>query len=380
MEDTSQLHHRDLSLLSDDELSNIDPSQFIPQAEEEPEDAESQTQEEDIVANAGDADQEADDETDLEDTDQPADADPESAAPAEDEPAAEGDEPQKQEPETSVDDAIDYKAFYEKVTASFKANGRDIQVTDPDDIVNLMQRGAGFAKKMATLKPSMRVLRTLENHGITEQDLGFLIDLHKKNPDAINKLIKDSGVDVYSLDAEKADTYKSQTQMASDHEIELESVIQDLSATSPTFAKTLDIVVNQWDAQSQATVAGNPQLLQLLDGHMQRGYFDMVMGEVERLRAIGGHIDGLSDFDAYAKVGDALNQRGAFNQAPAQTSQVQTPAAPAPDAQTQPKPQPDLNAKRRAASNPRPKATVQPQTPDIENMSDEEVLNFLSRR
>ncbi|MDT1904204.1 hypothetical protein FPK34_26495, partial [Acinetobacter baumannii] len=77
----------------------------------------------------------------------------------------------------------------------------------PDDIVSLMQRGAGFAKKMATLKPSMRVLRTLENHGITEQDLGFLIDLHKKNPDAINKLIKDSGVDVYSLDAEKATSY-----------------------------------------------------------------------------------------------------------------------------------------------------------------------------
>ncbi|EHU2760842.1 MULTISPECIES: hypothetical protein [Acinetobacter] len=380
MEDTSQLHHRDLSLLSDDELSNIDPSQLIPEAEEELEEAESQPQDKDEVANAEDAGQQADDETDPEESEQPVDTDPESAAPEKDEPAAEGDESQKQELETSTDDDIDYKAFYEKVTASFKANGRDIRVTDPDDIVSLMQRGAGFAKKMATLKPSMRVLRTLENHGITEQDLGFLIDLHKKNPDAINKLIKDSGVDVYSLDAEKATSYKAQAQLATDNEVELESVIQDLSVTSPTFTKTLDIVVNQWDAQSQSTVANNPHLLQLLDGHMQRGYFDMVMSEVERLRAIGGHIDGLSDLDAYAKVGDALNQRGAFNQAPAQAPKVDTPAAPTPDAQTQPEPKQDLNAKRRAASNPRPKATVHTQEPDLSAMSDEEVLNFLSRR
>lgn len=384
MEDTSQLDRRDLSELSDDELSNIDPSQLFSDVADEPVADESQPAG-DIPqeANTDDAGQQAIPEEAPQITDQPDATNPEATAPVEDEPAAEGDEPQKQEQEPAAD-AIDYKAFYEQVTAPFKANGRDISLTNPEDIVNLMQRGAGFAKKMAALKPSMRVLRTLENHGITEQDLGFLIDLHKKNPDAINKLIKESGVDVYSLDTEQAEQYKSQVQLATDQEVDLDSVVQDLSATSPTFSKTLDVVVNQWDLQSRSTVASNPQLLRLLDGHMQQGYFDMVMSEVERLRIIGGHIDGLSDFDAYAKVGDMMNARGAFAQ-PTVQQQVQTqPQAQsplvAPPPVAQPQPNAELNAQRRAASNPRPTPTLTTPEPDLSQMSDEELLNYLPRR
>lgn len=379
MEDNSQLQHRDLSELSDDELSNIDPSQLISAVEEEPVPAESHTEDAQTQeANTDDAGQQAELEDEPQQVEQPVDTNPEPTAPVENEPAAEGNEPQKQEPEAAPADEIDYKAFYEKVTASFKANGREISLTDPDDIVNLMQRGAGFAKKMATLKPSMRVLRTLENHGITEQDLGFLIDLHKKNPEAINKLIKESGVDVYSLDTEQADKYKPQAQLATDHEVDLDSVVKDLSVTSPTFDKTLDVVVNQWDPQSRSTVASNPQLLRLLDGHMQQGYFDMIMGEVERLRIIGGHIDGLSDFDAYAKVGDMLNARGAFNKQQTQP-QAQAPLA-APQPVAQPQPNTELNAQKRAASNPRPTTTTVTPDPDLGTLSDEEVLQFLSRR
>lgn len=387
MEDT-QLDRLDLTQLSDDELSNIDPSQLISEAEEVSVEPEPQPEADTQVANTDDAGQQAQPDMETQPVDEPEDTEPEAAAPVEDAPAAEEVEPQKQEPEPTSDDAIDYKAFYEKVTASFKANGRDISLTDPDDIISLMQRGAGFAKKMATLKPSMRVLRTLENHGITEQDLGFLIDLHKKNPEAINKLIKESGVDVYSLDTEQADQYKPNVQMASDNEVDLESVIQDLSATSPTFDKTLNVVVNQWDDHSKGTVASNPHLLRLLDGHMQQGYFDKVMGEVERLRIIGGHIDGLSDLDAYAKVGDMLNARGAFNQAPATVAatsqplaqpQAQAPLA-APTSVAQPQPNTELNAKRRAASTPRPTATTVTPDPDLSTMTDDEVLQFLSRR
>lgn len=387
MEDT-QLDRLDLTQLSDDELSNIDPSQLISEAEEVSVEPEPQPEADTQVANTDDAGQQAQPDMETQPVDEPEDTEPEAAAPVEDAPAAEEVEPQKQEPEPTSDDAIDYKAFYEKVTASFKANGRDISLTDPDDIISLMQRGAGFAKKMATLKPSMRVLRTLENHGITEQDLGFLIDLHKKNPEAINKLIKESGVDVYSLDTEQADQYKPNVQMASDNEVDLEAVIQDLSATSPTFDKTLNVVVNQWDDHSKGTVASNPHLLRLLDGHMQQGYFDKVMGEVERLRIIGGHIDGLSDLDAYAKVGDMLNARGAFNQAPATVAatsqplaqpQAQAPLA-APTSVAQPQPNNELNAKRRAASTPRPTATTVTPDPDLSTMTDDEVLQFLSRR
>ena len=383
--DEKQLDLRPLEELSDDELSNLSPAQLAAYGTEEPAAVEPQAQEETIDPTTEElATPQVEEVEEPEVVEQAQLTDPEVPAPQAEVPPAEVTTPEPQKSETPPTDEVDYKGFYEQVTASFKANGRDVQFQDPGEIISLMQRGANYAKKMATLKPSMRVLRTLENHGITEDKLGYLIDLHNKNPEAINKLIKESGVDVYSLDAEKADNYQPQVALASDKEVELDEVVRDLTATSTTFQQTLDVVANKWDMQSRQFIVQNPKVLELLDTHKQLGYFDLVTGEVERLRMIGGHIDGLSDFDAYRQVGDAMNARGAFNHIaqskPSQdASGVTTPlAAPVPVAPPQPKP--ELNAQRRAAGAPKPVSAAPTTEPDYAAMSDDELLAALSPR
>lgn len=206
---------------------------------------------------------------------------------------------------------INYKEAYEKVFAPFKANGKEIQARSPEDVIALMQMGANYNKKMATLKPNLKILKLLENNNLlTEDKLSFLIDLDKKNPEAIGKLIKDSGLDIYSINTEEPN-YVPPKRSVSDQDIELDMVLEDIRDT-PTFTKTLSVVGSEWDTESQRIVKDTPQLLRVINNHISMGIYDQIINEVERQR-IFGKLNGVSDIEAYRKVGDEINARGGFD-------------------------------------------------------------------
>ena len=269
---------------------------------------------------------------------------------------------------------INYEAEYKRLLAPFKANGRDIQVESVDDAIALMQMGANYNKKMAALKPNLKLMKMLENNGfMSEEKIGFLIDLGKKDPAAINKLVKDSGLDPMDLDPEKAKAYKQTTYAVDDREIELDTVLDDLQGT-PTYTRTLDVVSNKWDVASKQTVSQNPQLLKVINDHIASGIYDLISTEVERGRMLG-RLNGLSDIEAYRQVGDAIQARGGFNHL--SKPQIQKPDTQAPVI-VPPKPKKveddKLKDKRRAASSTQPAA---PRTDTLKDfnplsMSDEE--------
>lgn len=250
----------------------------------------------------------------------------------------------------------DYKAEYQRLLAPFKANGKEIAIGSVDDAISLMQMGANYNKKMAGLKPSLKMMKLLENSGLlSEEKIGYLIDLEKKNPAAINKLIKDSGIDPMDLDAEKANGYTPNTYTVDDREMELDSVLDSIQET-PSYNRTLDIVSTKWDGASKQVIAGAPQLLKVINDHVQSGIYDTIMQEVERGRMLG-RLDGLSDIDAYRQVGDAIQARGGFN--PKVQGSSPNPGKPAPvSGNAAPKPsQADedrLREKRRAAGSTKP--------------------------
>ena len=248
--------------------------------------------------------------------------------------------------------AVDYKAEYERLLAPFKANGKDIAVNTVDDAISLMQMGANYNKKMAALKPSLKMMKLLENSGLlSEEKIGYLIDLEKKNPAAINKLIKDSGLDPMDLDAAKAGDYRPTSYTVDDKEMELDSVLDEIQDT-PSYSRTLDIVSTKWDGPSKQVIAGSPQLLKVINGHVASGIYDTISAAVERERLFG-RLNGLSDIEAYRQVGDAIEARGGFNPA------VATAAATVPKALVAP-PKPSqaeddrLKEKRRAAGSTKP--------------------------
>lgn len=307
--------------------------------------------------------------------------DPKAADPVKDpvDPAGKpGDAPQAAEPAPA--DAIDYKAAYEQLFAPFKANGREIKVTSVDDAIALMQMGANYNKKMAALKPNLRLMKMLENNGLlSEEKLSFLIDLDKKNPAAISRLVKDSGVDPLDLGAEQASAYKQTTYTVDDREVELDAVLDEIQST-PSYSKTLDVVSNKWDGPSKQTIATAPAILKVINAHMESGVYDVIAAEVENERLFG-RLTGLSDIEAYRKVGDAIQARGGFNHLFAATAdkQATTPASPVTPAPA-PKTVDDgkLKDKKRAASSTRPVASVAPAAADFNPLalSDEEIAKM----
>ena len=99
--------------------------------------------------------------------------------------------------------SVDYEAFYKKVMAPFKANGKMITLRSPEEAIQLMQQGANFTKKMQAIAPHRKLLIMLENNGLLDESkINYLIDLDKKNPEAIKKLVKDAGIDPKDIDTQ----------------------------------------------------------------------------------------------------------------------------------------------------------------------------------
>lgn len=246
---------------------------------------------------------------------------------------------------------VDYKSEYEKLLTPFKANGREISVKSVEDAKTLMQMGANYNKKMAALKPNLKLLKLLENNGLLDEEkLSYLIDLEKKNPQAIGKLVKDSGLNPLDLTTEENNAYKPTVQKIDDRELELDAVLDEIQGTD-TYNRTLTIVSKEWDGKSKQVIADTPQLLKVINSHVQSGIYDLISNEMESERTFG-RLQGLSDIEAYRQVGDRLNAAGAFNHLVQQPRQ-QTPSQPV---IVTPKPKmgndDKLREKKRAASAP----------------------------
>ena len=279
--------------------------------------------------------------------------------------------------------AVDYKAAYDKLFTPFKANGKEIAIENVDDAISLMQMGANYNKKMAALKPNLKLMKLLENNGLlNEERISFLIDLEKKNPEAINKLVKDSGIDPMELDADKASVYKPNTYTVDDREMELDTVLDEIQGT-PSYNRTLEIVSTKWDGPSKQVLASTPQLLKVINSHVQSGIYDTINKAVESERMFG-RLNGLSDIEAYRQVGDAIEARGGFKPVVQGSAPSTVPSAPKPVIAPQ-KPVVDedkLREKRRAAGTTKPAAATSAIAADFNPLalSDEEFSKIANQR
>ena len=380
MDEDQKTPEQDFLSMSDEDIMKMaTPPVVAAPVEEKQEQKEEQAEEkvEEQAAPEQSADASSDDEEDKDEA-KYAEADgdkPEAKAPeAEDKDDGKQEEKpaEKTEEKKPEDSGIDYKAEYEKLLAPFNANGRKISVTSVDEAVTLMQMGANYNKKMAALKPNLKLLKLLENNSLlSEEKISYLIDLHNRNPDAINKLVKDSGLNPMDFDAEKAGDYKPTVQSVDDRELALDAVLDEIK-DSTKYAQTIQVVSQDWDGESKKIIANNPALLKVINAHMENGVFDIISAEMDRMKMLG-RLNGVSDIEAYRQVGDAINARGGFNhlgssQGKTETKQVVVPPKPKKDEDDK------LKDKRRAASASKPAATASTTPADFNPLalSDEE--------
>ena len=373
--DYANLTLADLENMSDEDFSKIDPSQLpndeTPLTEEvaqEPEQVVEQEQEQvaEPIAEVTEpvVEQEAE---------QPNEAVAnENASEAEQSQAAT--EPNEGGEATPV--VLPEKTFFDKVTAEFNANGKSFKIDNPDDVVSLMQKGLNYNQKMAAMKPSMKIIKALQEQGIESvEDLGFLFDLKAKKPEAIAKLIQDSGIDAYDLNEEKAQGYQPSVPQVADEVVNFEMAAKALEH-NPHFGTVVQNL-GGYDESTKQEIFKNPHLLNLLTDHVQHGFYEKICSRLEQEQAVG-RLNGMSFLQAYDTVGQMLfgQQQQEQQQQVQQQAVITQPVAQPVAVPVASKPDTSNNAARQAAAATNSTATqVQKYsfTPEeLWNMSEEE--------
>lgn len=264
--------------------------------------------------------------------------------------------------------AEDYKSFYDRLLgAPIRANGKEIQLKSIDEVEQLAKMGLNYTKKMQAMQPHLRVVKMLENNKLTEADLPYLIDLHQRKPDAIQKLLNDSQFDPHTVDAEKAESYVPGNHQVTDLEIQFDTALGEVE-TTPTGPELIREVV-QWDAASKQALFQEPKLLGVINEQKASGLYAQIASEIDRRRALGD-LQGVPFLAAYEQVGKQMFPAQPAASAPAQ---VETPKpVPVETRVVVPAPQVSNNEKAKAASpTKQTPSTVQAEVAYLD-MTDEE--------
>lgn len=308
-------------------------------------------------------------------------------APEGDKPAKEAEAPVKKD-EPKAEEAPATFA----IPTTFKANGKDIQLRSEEEAVKLMQMGANYTREMQKLAPQRKLLMMLQTNGLDENKLNFLIDLDKKNPEAIKKLIQDAGIDPMDIDPSSGNDYLPNDHSVSDKEAVFRSTLESL-ATEETGKVTIHTINTTWDETSKKAVWENPEILTIMHEQRATGVYDFISKEVERRITLGQIKADTPFLEAYRIVGDELSKEalasgsegdnGAKNGQDGQGSgQTPTNTAPVPVATRPAAPKANVSNDERAkaASTTKTSPTPAKQAINFLSMPDEEFMKQMDGR
>jgi hypothetical protein len=258
----------------------------------------------------------------------------------------------------------------ERIFATFRANGRDMQVKSVDEAIRLMQMGANYSQKQAVAKKDRAYVKVLEQNGLLDHEkLAFAVDLMAGKPEAIGKLLKDSKIDVHDIDDDKVAAYRAESRAPSAASLDLDEVVAEIEGTAH-FTRLVG-EMKTWDQKSQALLGSHPQALKQLTEQMESGVYDKIMDEVNRQQVLGA-MTGVPVMQAYNEIGQKMAEAGAFN-APAPKGPVKKLVTPG--KKTSPATKADEERRRAAApSKGATTATQEAKKPDFLSMSDAEFL------
>jgi len=357
MSDTDPI---DLDTLTDDEVLKLGPDQINALMEQE-------SSEESANAEPATPDDATDAEGDPDKVEDKADAEPDKK----DDKAKKDDAPKADDPK--VAEAV---SFFEEITKPFKADGKDFQVKTAGEAIRLMQMGANYSRRMQEMKPLRAQDAVLKEHGLDDpKKLAQLIDISKGDPAAIQKLLKEKGIDPLDIDVSKDSTYDGNKVYSADEKnLAFKDAITS-TLEAPGGRELITDMNATWDEESKNALYEKPQIFENLLDQKSSGDYEKVVAELQRQRVLC-YLTDVPFLQAYTDVSNAMENLGLVG------SKKTTPEAKAPiDTGTRkaaPKPkteQPNPNL----SSTPKPAApsnTGGNKEIDYSTLSDEEFLKL----
>lgn len=277
--------------------------------------------------------------------------------------------------------------FYQKLTAPFKADGKDFSVRSAEDAIRLMQQGVNYSRRMHELKPMKSIHRMLVDQGLeTPEKLSFLIDLSKGDKTAITKLLKDNNIDPMDLDVSAETGYQQKSYVGNPQNEAFRDALEE-AAITPEGQALIGDIHEHWDQASKQRLRENPGILGNLTGLKQSGVYDKVVEELRYQRSIG-YLTSVPFLQAFDQVGEAMKNAGIFDAPQPAPAAAQMGQLGAQVPETNPQPVASGARKVQAPKNPAPnphlsstppsKQVPTPQTPvpNFDEMSDAEFLKM----
>ena len=273
---------------------------------------------------------------------------------------------------------IDYKAFYEKATQSYKANGHEHPgVKDPEKLIKALQMATDYAQKTSAIKPILRKAKLLE--GISDEDLTEMLEFKKGNPEVIKKALKQHNIDPMLVDLENIN-YQAHSVVPSNDQVEFQNVMDTLVKDPVLFNKLDNVVINQLDEKSRLKLlSGDGSYLNAFAQEMVIGKtettpsrFDIVMPMVQQHKLFNPEqVVGMTDLDIYISLAEkyeSTKQVAVTPTAPVATQPIVNPV---------PVVDPDIATKREAASITTTANNKAKPTYDPTKLSDAEFLKLM---
>lgn len=276
---------------------------------------------------------------------------------------------------------LNYEEFYSKVMKPFKANGKLIELKNPEEAIQLMQMGANYTRKMQDLQSVKKQLTMLEKNGLLDEGkLSYLIDLDKKNPEAIKKLIQEAGIDPLDIDTDTPTQYQEGNHRVTDNEVRFLTALDSVKAVEGG-QETLQVIHSDWDQASKDELWNDPDIVEVIHEQRSNGIYQTVVDELNRQTTLGIIKPGTPFLQAYKAVGNMLGARGAFAHLQDQGSRTE-PKPVAPIATKAAAPKTALtNNQRVAAAAPNKTGNSRAVLPEsLAGLSDEEFMNRFSGR
>ena len=288
-------------------------------------------------------------------------------------------EPVVVDPQTAVEPtpaepaAIDYKGFYESIVGKpIKAAGKEVVVQTAEEAVKLVQMGVGFHSKMSKIAHAERIIETLrENDLLDDSKINELIDISKKNPEAIAALVQSAGLEPHQLiPSGDAPKYIPGDHVLPEAQLLFRTSVDTIREQGGE--EFLAHVAQDWDVTSRAEIYKDPAALDMIYGHKQSGIYDKISSEVDRRKVFDPSVAKLPFIHAYLAVGNEMHEKGLL--APQQAEP--TPVAPQPVAVKPAVASQPVNPNPAAAKAASVRSTPTPatETPNYLTMSDEEFL------
>lgn len=240
-----------------------------------------------------------------------------------------GDAPKQEQTNPEVE-APNYEELYKKVTAPFKANGKQFEIRSPEEAVKLMQLGANYGKKMQELKPVRKAVAMLENAGLlgNEADLSLLISIKNGDKEALKKYMKDQNIDPFDLDMNAEPQYAGPVNLVSDAEVAFRSTLDEVTSLEGG-QETIQLLQTTLDPMSREEVWKDPSIISQLHEARSNGSFKLITDEMERRKTFGYLHPDTPFLQAYVAIGNELaQQRQPQNQPLSGQMDTRQPATP----------------------------------------------------